>query len=80
MSLQEVLKQPAEVKKEVEAFKPPTKPSEKKNKTLYFSENNLFCKGLRIKKEGLVFEPSSAEEVEVLESAFKRNYCFKKDE
>ena len=73
MSLQEILKKETEAKKE-EA------PKKASKKVIYFSENNLFCNGIRIKKEGLEFRPEKNEEVEVLESAFKRNYCFKKEE
>ena len=67
MSLQEVLKQEKEAPKA-------------SKKIIYFSENNFFCGGIRIQKEGLEFRPEKKEEVEVLESAFNRGFCFKKEE
>ena len=71
MSLQEILKKETEVKKEA---------SKASKKAIYFSENNFFCGGIRIQKEGLEFRPEKKEEVEVLESAFNRGFCFKKEE
>ena len=73
MSLQEILKKEIEAKKE-EA------PEKASKKVIYFSENKLFCNGIRIKKEGLEFRPEKKEEVEILQEAVKRGFCFKKEE